>query len=129
MLVGQEIGLMDVLMITAFGMTVSMAAMVLLWWFVVVLSRAVAWKEAGRKPDRAVGQPAEESDVTGAEIAAIIAAVGAETGLCPGQYKITSIASSEEMDGRETAVIVAAICAQSGLRPEDFRVTSINPIL
>ena len=111
MLAGQEIGFMDVLMITAFGMVVSMAAMVFLWWFVVILSKAVAWRESKDKP---VQTPPEieitaEDGVSEAEIAAIIAAVGTKTGFYPNQYRITSISSDHGASQEEAAAVIAAI--------------------
>jgi Na+-transporting methylmalonyl-CoA/oxaloacetate decarboxylase gamma subunit len=117
MLAGQEIGLIEVLMITAFGMIVAMAAMVLLWWFVVMLSKAVAWKESkslGAKSKLVEALPTKEN-VTGdgvvskAEIAAIIAAVNTKTGLHPSQYKITSIQSGSDATQEEVAAVITAI--------------------
>jgi len=119
MLAGQEIGILDVLMITAFGMMVSMAAMVILWWFVIALGKTLAWKKSKNDADETAPTEAESAsqgdldEMTKEDIAAIIVAVGTETGLAPSQYKIISIMSRIDIPQEEVAVIMAAICAQT----------------
>ena len=141
MLAGQEIGFLDVLTITAFGMIVSMVAMIMLWWFVVILSKAVAWRESKEKSLSVVDKSGEELpeailkeesfsviDVSEAEIAAIIGAVGTGLGLSPDQYKIKSINNSHVvLDARqeEVAAIVAAISAKEQVYPNQLKVTSL----
>ena len=115
MLAGQEIGLIEILMITAFGMLVSMAAMVILWVFVVILGKLVSWKESDNaaKPETVTVpvKPLQESDaLTEEELAAIIALSYAESGLYPSQLKVTSITSSANASEEEIAAITAAIC-------------------
>ena len=143
MLAGQEIGFLDTLMITAFGMIISMVAMILLWWFVVILSKAVAWKESKEKPLKVVDKSKEglseailkeESfsamDVSEAEIASIIGAVGASLGLSPDQYKIKSISNSyggQDVGQEEVAAIVAAISAREQVCSHQLKITSITP--
>lgn len=80
MLVGQEIGFGDVMMITAFGMFVSMAAMIILWWFVVILGKAVAWRESkGKTAAMSVEAKKFAQETDEAEVAAIVAATMAGT--------------------------------------------------
>ena len=141
MLAGQEIGFLDVLMITAFGMIVSMVAMILLWWFVVVLSKAVAWRKSKEESlsvadkskvelPRAILK--EESfsviDVSEAEIATIIGSVGTSLGLSSHQYKIKSINNSylgQEVEQEEVAAIVAAISSKEQMDSNQLKITAI----
>ena len=127
MLVGQEIGFADVMMITAFVMFISMTAMFILWAVVVILSKAVAWKESKNKvQDSQVTSnlPSSDfSDVSMEEIAVIVAATSARIKLHPNQYRITSITSDSDVTSEEVAVIIASICEQTGLRVSQFRIT------
>ena len=98
MLVGQEIGLSEVLWISLFGMTVATVAIVLLMFFVILMSRVIQNRDAkalAPVSDAAVHSAAqtESAGVTEEEVAAIAATLCAETGLRPDQLRIVSITS------------------------------------
>jgi hypothetical protein len=106
MLVGQNIGPMEVLMITLFGMVVATIAVILMMFFVMLLSRifsglgknAAAQKAVpgnGSLTNGVLANTAIANNISEEEIAAITAAVCAESGLLPGKFRIVSISARQ----------------------------------
>jgi len=98
---GQEIIALpfsDVAMITVFGMSVSMAAMIILWIFVVILSKvakvyeapAMAAAKATAPQTSANATSADANGVTEEEAAAVVAVICAEAGIDPSKHKVTA---------------------------------------
>ena len=97
MLAGQDIGVYELLLISLLGMTVAMTALILLMSFIMIFSKLLAAKgdEGSYKTAEPPSVQAAEGHVPEDEIAAIIAAVSAESGLRPNQFSINSITSQK----------------------------------
>ena len=98
MLVGQNIGPMEVLMITLFGMVVATIAVILMMFFVMLLSRIFSGLGKNPAAQKAV----------------------------PGNGSLANTAIANSISEEEIAAITAAVCAESGLLPGKFRIVSIN---
>ena len=98
MLVGQDIGLAEVVWISLFGMTVATAAVILLMVFVIILSKIVSGREGAAAQAAVTGRSLENAqvcsdEVSEDEIAAIAASLCIETGMSPDQFRVVSITS------------------------------------
>ncbi|MCL2609273.1 MAG: hypothetical protein FWD94_05150 [Treponema sp.] len=103
MIVGQEIGLVELTYISLFGMAVATAAILLLMAFVVGLSKVLSGPPfAGRIPGAAVA---------GAIAAGPVRAAGNRDG---------------EIGKEELACIWAALSAHTGMSEKGFRIVSIT---
>jgi len=103
MLVGQDIGLAEVVWISLFGMTVATIAIILLMIFVIIMSKIISQgkkatllkKNISEKATLAQTSPTlmvmPRATVTEDEVASITAALYMETGMRPEQLRIVSI--------------------------------------
>ena len=111
MLVGHEIGLSEIFWISVFGMAVATIAIILLMFFVIILSKVVA---QGSNNAVAEVSPACKSESPHQSSAA--APLPNAAWLSPHDIFV-----SEE----EIAAISASLCAETGMTPNHFRIVSI----
>jgi len=99
MLIGQEIGLLETLMIVLLGMVVAMASLALLMGFVIAFSKPFTRKQSGPPISQQQTRSLSDfADITEEEMAAIAASIGLKQDLSPDQFAITSITPHKNTD-------------------------------
>jgi len=111
MLVGQDIGLSEVVWISLFGMAVATIAIIILMIFVIIMSKMIVH---GKKIAPAKKAASEKTVPVQAQPAAI-ASLGSDLQ--------STIPASTIVTEDEVAIITAALCIE---RQEQFRIVSIT---
>ena len=118
MLVGQEIGFTEVVMISLFGMAVATIAIILLMFFVIILSNIVQGKGTALAARKTVLP-------TQAVTAAVSSSVQAVHAAAPAASPQPVTQAHLEITEEEIAAISASLCAETGMSPNQFRIVSI----
>ena len=113
MLVGQDIGLAEVVWISLFGMAVATIAIILLMIFVIIMSKIIL---QGKKVASERAKLAQASSVPTAGVTAPAATPDFQS-MAP----TSTIVTEDDIAG-----ITAALCVETGMRPEQFRIVSIT---
>ena len=111
MLVGQDIGLSEVIWISLFGMAVATIAIIMLMIFVIVIGKIIMHGKRVASVKKTVSEKAFPVSVPDLQPAVTAPALAA-----------TAAAVTED----ELVGITAAVCTETGMRPEQFRIVSIT---
>jgi len=118
MLVGQDIGLVEVVWISLFGMVVATIAIILLMIFVIIMSKIISQGKKAAITKKLASEQATPLQAPPA-LAATLVALAAVPDLQP------LVPPSAYVSEDEIAGITAALCVETGMRPEQFRIVSI----
>jgi len=113
MLVGQDIGLAEVIWISLFGMAVATIAIIMLMIFVIIMSKIISQGKKAVSAQKAAFEKAVPAQASPAPAALDPAAAVA----APVSVNVTE---------DEVVCVTAALCVETGMRPEQFRVVSIT---
>ena len=119
MLVGQEIGLSEVVWISLFGMAVATIAIIMLMVFVIIMSKIILQGKKVALAKKAISEKAAPVQASPIPTAAI--AVAASTPDLQPAIPAPAIVTEDEV-----ASITAALCVKTGMCPKQFRIVSIT---
>lgn len=120
MLVGQEIGMMEALLITVIGMGVVLLALAILALFIKIISSVVG-RMAGK------GKKKEEKAAPAAKAPQAAPAVQPAPA-APAAQPAPAVSQGNSFTEEEMACVVAAIATESGASPEQLRINSIQVV-
>jgi|GEM_PF-1910612 len=124
MLVGQDIGLVEVIWISLFGMAVATIAIIILMIFVIIISKIISQGRKAASAQKTVSEKAVSAQVS--QTPAVPDPSATEAAPVPVSALQSTAPSSVCVTEDEVASITAALCVETGMHPEQFRIVSIT---